>query len=216
MDWKLTIRKPLKRIGKKIKKKLFSSTQRIVYTKDLLGDRYRIGDYTYGNPRVISWKEGTSLRIGKYCSIGTNVTIFLGSEHRVDWVSTYPFSFLSPVWPTAKSISGHPSTKGDVVIGNDVWIGFGTTLLSGVTVGDGAAIGACSVVTRDVPPYAIAAGNPAQIIRYRFDEETIQKLLRIKWWDWPEEKVSENIRLICSDSIRAFVQKFNDYRSGEG
>ena len=131
--------------------------------------------------------------------------IFLGSEHRIDWVSTYPFPFF---WSEAKSITGHPSTKGDVVIGNDVWIGFGATILSGVTIGDGAAIGACSVVTRDVPPYAIAAGNPVQVIRYRFDEETIQKLLQIKWWDWSEEKVTENIHLICSDSIGAFVKTF--------
>ena len=186
-------------------KRLFSSSDTIIYTKDLLRGRYRIGDHTYGKPRVISWGEGTSLTIGKYCSIGTNVIIFLGSEHRIDWVSTYPFPFL---WAEAKSIPGHPSTKGDVVIGNDVWIAFGTTILSGVTIGDGAAIGACSVVARDIPPYAIAAGNPAQVIRYRFDEETIRRLLQIKWWHWPDEKVRENIHLICSDSINTFVKKF--------
>jgi acetyltransferase-like isoleucine patch superfamily enzyme len=190
---------------KEVVKKLFSSSSPIIYTKDLLGDRYVIGDHTYGKPRVISWGEGTSLTIGKYCSIGTNVIIFLGSEHRIDWVSTYPFPFL---WAEAKSIPGHPSTKGDVVIGNDVWIGFGVTILSGATIGDGAAIGASSVVARDVPPYAIAAGNPAQVIRYRFDEETIRNLLQIKWWNWPDEKVRENIHLICSDSINTFIKKF--------
>jgi acetyltransferase-like isoleucine patch superfamily enzyme len=171
----------------------------------MLEDRYTIGDHTYGKPSVMSWNEGTSLTIGKYCSISADVTIFLGGEHRIDWVSTYPFSAL---WEEAKSISGHPSTKGDVIIGNDVWIGYGATLLSGVTIGDGAAIGACSVVTRDVPPYAIAAGNPAQVIRYRFDEETVQKLLQIKWWDWPDEKVKQNVHLICSDSIHAFLKAF--------
>jgi acetyltransferase-like isoleucine patch superfamily enzyme len=201
----MTLRNQIKRFRKRIKKRLFSSPKEILYTKDVLGDRYKIGNHTYGKPRVISWGEGTSLTIGKYCSIGTNVIIFLGSEHRVDWISTYPFPFL---WAGAKSISGHPSTKGDVVIGNDVWIGFGTTILSGVTFGDGAAIGACSVVTRGVPPYAIVAGNPAQVIRYRFDEETIQKLLQIRWWTWPDEKVAENIHLICSDSIDAFINKF--------
>lgn len=190
---------------KKIKRKLSFSSARIIYTKDLLGDRYLVGDHTYGKPRVVSWGEGTSLRIGKYCSIGTNVTIFLGSEHRTDWVSTYPFPFF---WKEAGSISGHPSTRGDVVIGNDVWIGFGSTILSGVTIGDGAAVGACSVVTRDVPPYAIAAGNPARVFRYRFDEETIRKLLQIKWWDWPDEKVKENVYSICSDSIQPFITKF--------
>jgi acetyltransferase-like isoleucine patch superfamily enzyme len=105
-------------------------------------------------------------------------------------------------------ITGHPTTKGNVVIGNDVWIGFGAIILSGVTIGDGAAIGACSVVTRDVPPYAIAAGNPAQIIRYRFPEEIVATLLRIKWWDWPEDKVKENLHLICSDSMGVFIKKF--------
>jgi acetyltransferase-like isoleucine patch superfamily enzyme len=190
---------------KKIKKKLSSSSGRIVYTKDLLGDRYIIGDHTYGKPRVVSRGEGTSLMIGKYCSIATDVIIFLGSEHRTEWISTYPFPLL---WNEAESIKGHPSTKGDVVIGNDVWIGFGATILSGVTIGDGAAIGACSVVTRNVPSYAIVGGNPAQVIRYRFDEETIQKLLRIKWWDWPDEKVKENVHLICSDLIYSFIEKF--------
>ena len=190
---------------KKIKQKLFSPSEKILYTKDLLGDRYHIGDHTYGKPRVISWGEGTSLKIGKYCSIGRNVSIFLGSEHRIDWVSTYPFPFL---WKEARSIPGHPSTKGDVVIGNDVWIGFGVTILSGVTVGDGAAIGACSVVIKDVSPYAIIGGNPAQVIRYRFDEETIQNLLQIKWWNWPDEKVGKNIHLICNNSISTFIKKF--------
>jgi len=202
----MMLRNRIKRFRKRIKKKLFSSPEEILYTKDVLGDRYKIGDHTYGKPRVMSWGEGTSLRIGKYCSIGTNVTIFLGSEHRIDWVSTYPFPFL---WEEARSIPGHPSTKGDVVIGNDVWIGFGTTILSGVTIGDGASIGACSVVTRDIPPYAIVAGNPSQVIRYRFGEEAIQKLLKIKWWDWPEKKVGENIHLICSNSIDAFINKFS-------
>ncbi len=192
-------------LPKKIKKKLFSSSDRILFTRDLLGDRYRIGEYTYGKPRVVSWGEGSSLRIGKYCSISANVVIFLGSEHRTEWISTYPFPYI---WEEAKSIKGHPATKGDVVIGSDVWIGFGTTILSGVTIGDGAAIGACSLVIRDVPPYAIVAGNPAQVLRYRFDAETIQKLLKISWWDWPDEKVKENVRLICSDSILAFVRQF--------
>jgi acetyltransferase-like isoleucine patch superfamily enzyme len=190
---------------RRINQKIFPSSSKIIYTKDFIGDRYVIGDYTYGKPRVVSWGEGTSFRIGKYCSISTHVIIFLGSEHRTDWVSTYPFPYL---WKEASSINGHPFSKGDVIIGNDVYIGYHVTILSGVTIGDGAAIGAGSVVTKDVPPYAIVAGNPARIVRYRFDEKIIQKLLQIKWWDWPDEKIRENIHLICCDSIDAFIKKF--------
>lgn len=195
----------IKAFWRKIKQKLFVSSRRAFYTKDILGDRYTIGDHTYGNPSVVSLDEGTSLKIGKYCSIAGNVVIFLGSEHRTDWISTYPFPiFLEE----GRSIKGHPSTKGDVIIGNDVWIGFNVIIISGVTIGDGAAIGAGSVVAKEVPPYAIVSGNPARIVRYRFNEETIQKLLQIRWWDWPDEKVKENIHLICSDSIDVFIKKF--------
>ena len=190
---------------KKIKRRLSFPSGSLIGTKDLLGVRYEIGDHTYGKPRVVSRGEKASLKIGKYCSISTHVVIFLGSEHRTDWISTYPFPLL---WETAKSISGHPYSKGDVIIGSDVWIGYNATILSGVTIGDGAVIGTGSVVSGDVPPYAIVAGNPAQIIRYRFGDETIQKLLEIKWWDWPDEKVKENVRLICSDSIDEFIKKF--------
>jgi len=193
-------------IQKKIKQKLFTHPDHILYTKDLLGDRYRIGDHTYGKPRVISRGEAKSLTIGKYCSISTQVVIFLGSEHRIDWISTYPFPIL---WREANSIKGHPSSKGDVRIGNDVYIGYHVIILSGVTIGDGAVIGAGSVVASDVPSYAIVAGNPAHVLRYRFDEETIKKLLKIRWWDWPDEKVKENIHLICNAAVGAFIKKFD-------
>jgi acetyltransferase-like isoleucine patch superfamily enzyme len=190
---------------KRVRQKFFSSPTYAIYTKDLLGDRYEIGEYTYGKPNIVSWGKEATLKIGRYCSIAENVVIFLGSEHRTDWISTYPFPiFLEE----GKSIKGHPSTKGDVIIGNDVWIGFNVIVISGVTIGDGAAIGAGSVVAKDVPAYAVVSGNPARVVRYRFNEEAIQKLLQIRWWDWPDEKVRENIHLICSDSVDMFIKKF--------
>jgi acetyltransferase-like isoleucine patch superfamily enzyme len=194
----MKLRKRVQLLRKKFKGEM-------LYTKDYLGDRYPIGDYTYGKPRVIYRGEKAGLHIGKYCSISTRVVIFLGSDHRTDWVSTYPFPML---WENARGIPGHPTTKGDVMIGDDVWIGYQVTILSGVRIGDGAVIGTGSVVARDVPPYAIVAGNPARIVRYRFDEKAIEKLLQIKWWDWPNEKVKENVHLICSDSIEEFIKKF--------
>jgi acetyltransferase-like isoleucine patch superfamily enzyme len=190
---------------KKMKPRLPFASREVFYTKGILSDRYPIGDHTYGSPRVISWGEGSSLTIGKYCSIGRNVAIFLGGEHRIDWVSTYPFTWR---WEDARHIPGHPATKGDVTIGNDIWIGYAVIILSGVKIGDGAVLGAGSVVVKDVPPYAIVGRNPAQVIKYRFDGETIQKLLKIKWWDRPDPVVHENAKWICSDSIETFIKKF--------
>jgi acetyltransferase-like isoleucine patch superfamily enzyme len=106
-------------------------------------------------------------------------------NHRVDWISTYPFPAFTDKFPEAKGIEQFVTTKGDVTIGNDVWIGQHVTILSGVTIGDGAVIGAHSVVGKSIPPYAIAVGNPARVIRYRFDEKTIEMLLKIQWWNWP-------------------------------
>ncbi len=177
------------------------------YTKDLLkdwGDRVEIGEYTYGKPNILHWGEDARLKVGKFCSIAKDVTIFLGGNHRTDWVTTYPFPAIED-WQEAKEIKGHPATKGDVVIGNDVWIGDGATILSGVNIGDGAVIGTKAVVGKNVSPYSIVAGNPAKEIRKRFDEESINKLLEIKWWNWPIEKTKENINFLCSDDINKFI-----------
>ena len=144
------------------------------------------------------------MTIGKFCAIAEGVTVLLGGNHRTDWISTFPFSVL---WPeVAGHIKGHPATRGDVVIGNDVWIGWGALILSGVKIGDGAVIGAHSVVSRDVPPYAIVCGNPAIIKKYRFDEESIQKLLAISWWNWPDEEIAEVVPMLLSQDIGAFLE----------
>lgn len=175
------------------------------YTKDRLIEHIKqgiaeIGDFSYGCPEILHWGEAAQLKIGKFCSIANGVKIFLGGNHRVDWVTTYPFSGpkLSKIWLGKRRIEGQPATKGDVIIGNDVWIGYDATILSGVKIGDGAVIGANAVVAKDVRPYAIVVGNPAKEVRRRFDEEIIQKLLEIRWWDWPVEKIKKNIPLLCN------------------
>lgn len=166
-----------------------------------------VGRHTYGHEHITvhHWGEPTELRIGAFCSIADRVHIFLGGNHRTDWVSTYPFAEFVKTWPQAQGIEGHPATKGNVVIGNDVWIGSGATIMSGVTVGDGAVLGAESCVTRDVAPYAIVAGNPACEIRRRFDEGTIGKLLELRWWEWSDERIGANVDLMSSTDIERFV-----------
>ncbi len=166
---------------------------------------YQIGDWTYGDPEVRSWGEGTTLKIGRFCSISNGVVIFLGGEHRPDWVTTYPFNVI---FRDARNFSGHPRTKGDVIIGNDVWIGYGVMILSGITIGNGAIIAARSVVTKDVAPYSIVAGNPAHHIRFRFSDSTIEALQRIAWWDWPLTKIMEAWPLLLSTDIDVFVNKY--------
>ena len=165
--------------------------------------RHRIGKGSYGNPTIHAWDDTTRLTIGAYCSLADGVQIFLGGEHRVDWVSTYPFNVF---WPAASGIAGHPASKGDVTIGNDVWIGTEAVILSGVTIGDGAVIGARAVVTKDVPPYAIAAGNPARVVKLRFDDATVARLLAVRWWDWDNDKIERALPLIMSPDVSTFLQ----------
>lgn len=160
-----------------------------------------IGSFTYGIPKVY-FQGFNKLNIGKYCSISNRVVIFLGGEHRTDFVSTFPFNQFSP---SHRNLEGHPTSRGDVTIGNDVWVGYGSLIVSGVTIGDGAVIGANSIVTRSVPPYAIVAGNPAKIIRYRFPTEVIEKLMTVKWWDWSHEEVDKAIPIIFNADISAFL-----------
>jgi acetyltransferase-like isoleucine patch superfamily enzyme len=170
----------------------------IFFTKNYFRNKkYKIGDFTYGQPLVIFENDESNLIIGKYCSISQNVTIFLGGNHRLDWNTTYPFNSLSMYFPFAQDIKGHPQTKGDVIIGNDVWIGNNATILSGVHIADGAVIGANSLVTKNIGPYEIWGGNPARLIRKRFSQEKINDLLKIQWWNWPLEKVGEKINVLC-------------------
>lgn len=166
--------------------------------------KYEIGRFTYGEPLIVGWNECSTLKIGSFCSIAGKVTIFLGGEHRSDWVTTYPFNVI---FNEFKDIKGHPRTKGDVIIGNDVWIGSGVTILSGVTIGDGAVIGASAVVAKSVEPYSIVVGNPARVVKKRFSEEIISKLIKIKWWNWDIDKIKENIPMMLNKDILEFIEK---------
>ncbi|MDZ7371239.1 MAG: CatB-related O-acetyltransferase, partial [candidate division KSB1 bacterium] len=164
--------------------------------------RYQIGEYTYGFPLVYDWNEGSTLKIGKFCSIAKNVKIFLGGNHRSDWVTTFPFPEF---FKDAQNVKDYTATKGDVIIGSDVWIGHGAIILSGVTIGDGAVIGAGSVVSKSVPPFAVAAGNPAKVTRMRFSDRQIEQLLQIRWWDWPTAKIVSFLPLLLSPNIDEFI-----------
>lgn len=164
---------------------------------------HTIGKHSYwsGRPRVYNDPKAR-LIMGAFCSIAKGAQIYLGGEHRTDWLTTYPFNEL---WQAGKGISGHPRSKGDVVIGNDVWIGIEAIILSGVTIGDGAVVGARAVVTRDVPPYTIVAGNPAANVRQRFDADVINRLLEIAWWEWDDARIDKAVPLMLSDDITAFI-----------
>ncbi len=159
---------------------------------------FSIGNYTYGSPKIYANPE--NFKIGKFCSIASDVVFYAGGEHNYNWISSYNFSPKFKCIPCTKS-------KGDVIIGNDVWLADGVLVLSGVTIGDGAVIAARSVVTKDVKPYEIVGGNPARHIKFRFSESQINSLLEIKWWNWDIEKIKANFDLILSPNIDDFISK---------
>ncbi len=165
-----------------------------------------LGDYSFTG--VIDSYFNPEIEIGKFTSIASPLYVHGATEHpcvfNKVFVSTFPFGDKWEVnYPRA-------SSKGKIIIGSDVWIGESVTLLSGVKIGDGAIIGAKSVVAKDVPPYAVVVGNPGEVIKYRFDADTITKLLSIKWWDFSKEKVQENLELM--KDVHKFIERFYDER----
>jgi len=173
-----------------------------------------VGDYTYyDNPdgpedfeaRVTHHYEflGDKLIIGKFCAIARGVEFVMnGANHRMGSVTPYPFNIMGGGWEKCTPTVDELPYKGDTIVGNDVWIGQNATILPGVQIGDGAIIAANSTVTKDVAPYHIVGGNPARVIRPRFDEELIDHLLRLKWWDWPPEKIFRNLEILCGADPR--------------
>ena len=159
----------------------------------------QIGRFSYGyeNMEIRAWGEGASLNIGSFCSIAHGIKVFLGGNHRIDWASTFPFGHIFKSQLDGQGIVGHPMTSGDVVIGNDVWIGAHSSIMSGVSIGDGAVIAANSTVIKDVEPYEVVGGNPGKHIKKRFDDSIIEALLELQWWDLPIEKIKIINELLC-------------------
>lgn len=172
-----------------------------------------VGEYTYYDDPVDSehFEEhvthhydfiGDKLIIGKFCAIAKSVEFIMnGANHAMDRVSTYPFNIMGGGWEASVPTMEELPLKGDTVIGNDVWVGQNVTFLPGVHVGDGAIIGANSVVAKDVPAYAVAVGNPCRVVKMRFDRETVEYLLSLNWWDWPAEKISANLDALTSGDL---------------
>lgn len=173
-----------------------------------------VGDGTYGRPKVRFPESGARLTIGRYGSIADGVEILLGGNHRTDWATTYPFPELPGLWPEAAGIEGSHTTRGDVVIGHDVWLGSQAMILSGLTIGTGAVVAARAVVTRDVPPYAIVGGNPAKVLRMRFDEVEIEGLLASRWWELPRAAVVALLPLLMSGRSKDLVAAVRRCREG--
>lgn len=186
--------------------------ERTVFLKNIIKNpQIIVGDYTYyDDPEDVNNFEknvlyhfdfmGDKLIIGKFCQIATGVRFIMnGSNHAMDGVSTYPFKVMQG-WESA---SMNVLSKGDTVVGSDVWIGNSVTIMQGIKIGHGAIIGTNSLVTKDVPPYTIVGGNPSREIRKRFDNATIDLLLKISWWDWDIKKITSNLDSITSCDIAA-------------
>ncbi|MBV5257818.1 CatB-related O-acetyltransferase [Synechococcus moorigangaii CMS01] len=192
---------------------------RLAYLKNIIQNtNIIVGDYTYyddfENPENFEKNVlyhfdfiGDRLIIGKFCAIAADVKFIMnGGNHRTDWFTNYPFPVFGHGWEVAMPDSW--PHKGDTVIGNDVWLGYGATLMPGVQIGDGAIVATQAVVTKSVAPYTVVGGNPAQVIRPRFDPETIQALLEIRWWDWPIEKITTHLPAICQGDLSVLKQAF--------
>ena len=172
-------------------------------------DRCTLGKHCYGwdgSPRLNFYRTTSKLVIGNFVSFAPGTTIHVGGEHFTEYVSTYPFSSIFDDVPQIECVK----SKGDVVIGSDVWVANDATILSGVMIGHGAVIGAGAIVTKNVLPYMIVAGNPAREIRRRFTDGEVEQLLRIQWWNWPDEKIDKCIPLLMQADIGKFIKRADE------
>jgi virginiamycin A acetyltransferase len=187
--------------------------KRLCFLKNIIkSPNIIVGDYTYYDDfeDVHNFEKnvkyhfdfiGDKLIIGKFCMIASGATFVMnGGNHLTEAISAYPFAIFGGGWEGAMNGKAYP-TKGDTIIGNDVWIGYDATIMPGVRVGDGAVIAAKAIVTKDVAPYSIVAGNPAREIKKRFPDERIKELLEIRWWDWEIEKITENVAVLTGEDF---------------
>ena len=193
-----------------------AATRQVAFLKPLIDHpMIEIGDYSYyddpdGPEKFLETcvryhfdHMGDRLVIGKFCAIAAKAQFIMnGANHALDGFSTYPFSIFGRGWDRHHT-DWAKNSRGDTVIGNDVWIGAGATILPGVKIGNGAIIGTCAVVAQDVPDYGVAVSNPAKIVKRRFAPEVIERLMAVAWWDWPPEKVTENLKAIQGADIAA-------------
>jgi acetyltransferase-like isoleucine patch superfamily enzyme len=175
------------------------------FQKAIAAGVLRVGRHTYGRPRVHSYRGHPGIvEIGSYCALADEIDIFVGGDHQF-WVTTFPIGDLRDRQDLMK---GYNQRKLEVHIGSDVWIGYGATILGGITIGDGAVIGARAVVASSVPAYAIVVGNPARVLRYRFSPAIIAELLKIRWWEWPEDRLAQAIPFLASSNVNEFVNRY--------
>ena len=204
-------------------KKIYPRTgdKQTIYLKNVINNpNIKVGDYTMYNDFVndpTQFEKNNvlyhypinhdKLIIGKFCSIACGAKfLFNSANHNLSSLSTYPFPLFFEEWDLKKeNVTESWNNKGDIIIGNDVWIGYEAVIMSGVNIGDGAIIGTRAVVTKDIPPYTIVGGVPAKIIRKRFSNEVISQLLEIKWWDWNKEKIKNNIEKIKRGDIENLI-----------
>lgn len=193
---------------------------RVMFVRNLPGlpANVEIGRYTYYDDpegpgaflrNVLYHFEftGDRLRIGSFCAIATGAKFIMnGANHRMDGVSAYPFVVFHESWRGLFEGEMSFPTRGDTVVGNDVWLGYDCLVLPGVKIGDGAVVGARAVVTGDVPPYAVVAGNPARVVRTRFDEGAVKRLLALRWWDWEIERITRAIPALSRGNVEELEQ----------
>lgn len=184
---------------------------KLVFLKNFIkSNNIFVGDYTYFDDRRYGPDQfeeynvlynydfsKVKLIIGKFCAIAAETRFIMTGNHKLDAISTYPFPIFEHGWETAFNVHALP-VKGDIIVGNDVWFGYDSLIMNGVTIGNGAIIATRAVVVKDVPAYSVVAGNPAKVVKMRFDANTIDRLEKIAWWNWNIEKITKHLKLICN------------------